>query len=445
MPNGSQRDRTPQLVELTKTPWPVSPLNVSVVGSLRPGVFDITWDDPSQSPLNSRFQLYGVNLYRSHDSEFGPFDRITEIPLGSTFWRDQTDNVLVQDEIVSDNFLLRGECSASGLEAPRYVFQTRYAPIVREGSQKIIASNPLDVRVFVDGVETQILQVFGATGEVEIDTNVYTDVVRQKLVQPLLPGPDSVVTCTYRYTRDLLKTDLSTRVFYRVTTVAISPDGTQLIETPLEQATSANSFATEKLDYIWTEAIRRNRFILEQGGERVKLFIRKTVGLQCPCIPDDYHGQPLNDCRTCFGVGIVGGYEGPFGLIVAPPDAERKISQRDIGRTVELNYEAWTGPTPLLSHRDFLVKLNGERYSVGGVRIPSNRGNVLQQHFNIQLLDEKDIRYSVPLMNPTKFLANQFVPDGPEYSAESGPTDKPGVPEERQLRGLTQTWVNIEY
>lgn len=452
MANGSQRDRNPQQVELTKTPWPVSPLNLFLSGSFRPGAYDLSWDDPSIQPLNGDFKILGVNLYRSHDSEYGPYERITDLPLGATFWRDQTDNELVVEEDVSSQFLLRGFTSASGSDAPRYVFQTLHYPIVQEGSQQVPTNSPRDVRVYIDGVEARVIQVFGSTGEVEIDSFPYPDVLTQKMVQPLLPTENSRVTCTYRYTRKLLKTDLLTRVFYRVTTVGVAVgsnmsliQSTDLLETPLEHAVAVNNYENEKLDYIWREGIRRNRFILTQGGERVKLFIRKTVGLPCVCIPDDYHKQPINDCLHCYGTGILGGYEGPYDILIAPQDSERKIAQKDIGRTVEQTDEVWTSPTPLISQRDFVVKLNGDRYSIGGVRLPSNRGTVLQQHFNINSFDEKDIRYKVPIGNPIKYVATQFAPSGPELSASHGPTDNPNIPEERQLKGLTPTWVNTTY
>lgn len=453
MPYATNRDRQISELEITKAPWPLPPLNVFLTSGFEPGVFDLTWDDPSILGPNGRFCLLGVNVYRSFDSEFGPFHLVTELLLGSTFWRDRTDNELVVDEDVSNQFVLRGESgSAAGQDTPRWVFKTLHFPIVKEASQAVNADNSDDVRVFIDGVEAKVLRVHGFTGEVEIDPFIYANIATQKLDPSLVPGPDSRVTCTYRYNRSLLKTDLVQRVFYRLTTVGVPKDKDlsvvqpqDFVETPLERATACHSYEVEKLDFMWREAVRRNRWILEQGGERVKLFLKKHVGLPCPCIPDDYHKQSLSDCTICFGTRVIGGYEGPYEAIVAPDDAEKRITQKDIGRTVEHSYEVWTGPAPILSHRDFLVKLNGDRYSVGAVRFPSNRGMVLQQHFNIGHIDEKDIRYKVPVTNPTRFAAVQFAPSGPEQEADSSITNKPNIPEERQLRGRTKVWENIEY
>lgn len=452
MPYASNRDRSPGELELVKSPWPVSPLNVFMKSGFKPGVFDLSWDDPSQMALNSRFNILGVNIYRSLDSEFGPYERITEFPLGATYWRDQTNNVLVPDEDVSQNWVLFGANSAAGTEAPRYVFRTNRKPIVKEGSQGIHANSPFDVQVFVDGAQVPVLGVYGQTGEVEIDVRRYPDPGTQAYLPTVVPTPTSKVTCTYRYTKSLLKTDLVERIFYRFTTVGIPfnvvPSDccpSDLMETPLESAAATSNYEIEKLDFMWREAVRRNHWILQEGGERVKVFLRKRSGIVCPCIPDDHHHQPINDDPMCFGTGIVGGYEGPYDLIIAPDDSEKRISQKEHGRTVEHTYESWTGPSPLLSHRDFVVKINGERYSIGAVRMPTNRGMLLQQHFTVGHFDEKDIRYRVPVDNPVKYAAIQFAPSGPEAGASTDITDKSNIPEDRQLRGRTKVWEDTEY
>ena len=471
MAYASNRDRQPTQLEWSKTPWPVSPLNLTMTSGFRPGSIDLVWNDPRDLPLNTNFTILGVNLYRSFDSEFGPYQRVTDLLVGARYWQDRTDNEVVTEDVTSQ-FVLFGACAAVGDKGPRYVFKTQHFPIVKAGSQQVPADtgdarsltfdNPsrtprsyeqiptTDVQVMIDGKLAQVLNVWGATGEVEIDPFTYTNVEKQSWDPSVVPSPQSVVTCTYRYTRQLVKTDLAQRIYYRVTTVGI-PAGMDLsvaqpqdmVETPLEYATATNNFEIEKLDWIWREAVQRNRWILEQGGERVRVFLRKNVGIPCPCIGDAYHKQPRNDDALCYGTGIVHGYDGPYEIIIAPLDAEVKISQTDKGRTVSHTGETWTGPSPLLSQRDFIVKLNGDRYSIGPVRVPSNRGNILQQHFTIGHLDEKDIRYQVPMVRPQ--TADEFKPFGPEHEAEAEITNNPSIPVERQLRGRTPAWANITY
>jgi hypothetical protein len=443
------RDRETSQLELYQTPWPAAPLNLNLSSGHLLGVFDLCWDDPAQQPLNSQFFLLGVNIYRSFDSEWGPYERITDLPLGATFWRDQTDNCLVMDEqVMPEQWLSQG--AGAAYPQARWVFRTLNSPIVAPDSQAITTQSPFDVVVRVDGQLVPIKRVFGQTGEVEIDVTNWPDTNLQILTQAVRPGSSSIVTVSYRYNRSLLRRDLAQRVFYRVTTVGV-PMGKDmsclqpqdLVETPLERSVLTNSAEVEKLDWIWAEGVRRNRYILEQGGERVRLFIHKHVGTPCSCTQFEHHHQPKNDCLKCFGTGWLGGYEGPFDLLIAPDDSERRINQTEMGRSVEHTYEVWCGPNPLLTQRDFVLKLTGERYSVGPVRRPSNRGMVLQQHFNISEIDQKDIRYKVPV--DLRSGPDMALPQIPPNNNGALVTERVGIPDERELRGRTLTWANIVY
>lgn len=439
MAYATNRDRDLSNLEISVAPWPAPPLNVFIASSYSLGSFDLTWDNPGVLSRNQLFHLAGVNVYRSFDSEYGPFHRLTSVPVGACFWKDQTDIEVVVKEDVTAAFIVSGSDSV-GDRRQRYVFRTLHRPIVKSGSQAVGACTPDDVHVYIDDIEVPVKSVRGSEGEVEIDPAVWADIPSQTAVMPLVPAPGSKVTCTYRRVANFVKTDLLQRIFYRVTTVgyALSDSSKALAETPLAHAATTCTSELEKLDYIWREAVRRNRFILEQGGERVKVFLRKTVGPLCPCLADDYHKQPINDCLKCFGVGIFGGYEGPFDVIIAPDDAEKKIAQRESGRTVEHSYEVWTGPAPLLSHRDFLVKINNDRYTVGPVRMPTNKGMLLQQHFTINRFDEQDIRGKVP-MDGTAGQA-LVAPVTPEV--RNGPTSKPEIPDEKELKGRSDAWEN---
>lgn len=451
MAYASDRDRNPHDLELCDPAFPVPPLNVFLSAGLERGILDLTWDNPASLAANSRFAICGVNIYRSFDSEFGPFERITQLPVGAIFFRDQTDNVLVVDEVVQDfQKLVWGDCDGVGQEEQRFIFKTLRSPIVISGSQAIPDQDIQSVHVTIDGVPARVRRLVGQTGEIELDVREYANVATQKMQKLPTPGPDSEVRVTYRYNRSLIKTDLGTRIFYRITTVGVALRSDldiiqpkDLVETPLERAAATSIREVEKLDWIWREAVRRNRWILQQGGERVRIFLRKTVGEPCPCCQLHTHKHPLNDCESCYGTGVVGGFEGPYDIVIAPDDAERRINHTARGRNLSHTYEVWTGPSPLISQRDFLVKVNGERYSIGPVRMPSNRGMILQQHFNIGYFDEKDIRYKVPLDGVSRLY--EFRQLIPPHLDPAGRTDKVNIPDERELRGNTKTWENITY
>jgi hypothetical protein len=70
---------------------------------------------------------------------------------------------------------------------------------------------------------------------------------------------------------------------------------------------------------------------------------------------------------------------------------------------------------------------------------------LLQQHFTMGVFDEKDIRYQVPIDNPNRMQANRIRPAVPPLNSPAQVTDKPNIPDERELRGRTIAWENIVY
>ena len=455
-------------------PWP--PQNVQVTSPMIKGVLDLRWDDPSIYPIgdgtqggksNTSWNILGVNIYRSDDGERGPYVRLNTFPLGALRYRDTTNNTFVVDEVIhwDSSWVSKGDSNNS----QRWAFRVKQSPMVKQQGIGVPADSPVDVVLKIDGVAIPVESVFGPTGEVTlINTRVY-DPAREVMVYPTLPTATSTVTVSYWWGRNKVQGNLGSyrKRFYRLTTVAIAPDGlttpSGLVETPLGYSPPVSVAAVEALDYIWREAIRRNNWILEQGGERVKLYIHRTVGIPCGCQLDEqtreYARQPRNNCEDCFGTGFLAGYNGPFDIILAPDDGEQQVEQTDRGRRFRHSYQTWTGPTPAVSQRDFIVKQTGERYSIGAITLPTNRGNVLQQHFSVGSLAHGDVRYLVtpdrinalddPETRPT-VAKNQSntedpYPVGSDYQASPMTTEKSNIPDEREQRGRTPVWENITY
>ena len=418
---------------------------------------------------NSNWTIVGANIYRSDTGERGPYFRLNKIPVASTFYRDRTDIVRVYDEVVDSNhWVYRGDAP----NRKTWQFRTRSIPVVKEEGNGVPADSTVDVSVTVDGQTAVVAAVFGPDGYITISTEPVWNVATEQWVYPPTPKSDgtSTVSVSYYWKRgNTLVGDLDKRskVFYRLTTVAVDATGASpsgLVETPLGYSPPIAALNSEKLDYIWKEAIRRNRWILEQGGERVKLFIRRVTGIPCRCAWDteleEYAQQPINTCLDCYGTGFMGGYEGPIDLIVGPDDAERRVAQTVSGRKLEHNYEVWTGPSPMLSQRDFIVKQNGERCSIGPVRRTAVRGVILQQAFQIGHLAESDIRYKVPMgaLERLPWPQNRYTRPQDVPCAEADPhpigyddqatpmgTEVPKIDDAREQRGRTPVWSNIMY
>jgi hypothetical protein len=441
------KDRKTTIKERVNPTHPLPPLNLDVLYGFdsKTNAFDIYWDNPSQLCGNQEFTILGVNLYRSFDSEYGPFERLNDLPLGTTFYRDHTTNALVEEEDVSSSFLARGKLDD---ESGRYIFRVEHYPIVKIESEAVSASHPTDVKVFIDGKEVVPYAVYGYQGQVELRVEQFYDVSTNSLVDPILPDPDSVVTCTYRYNTNVVQNELDRKVWYRCTTVGTRDgwDG-ELRESPLEWGDAKTVHHIENLDHIWREAIRRNAWILDQGGERVKVFIRKWNGVRCDLCYDDTYKRARNDCKQCFGTSIIGGYEGPFAVIMAPPDAEKRVNLGEHGFHLEQTQNVWMGPSPLMSQRDFIVKQNNVRYSIGPVKVESNRGSILQQSFDVNLISENDIRYEVPVYG----TQNYVYPETRTHTWDDSRTElnypqiteDPTTPDSIEERGRTPTYDNI--
>lgn len=440
-------DRKTHLKERLNPEYPLPPLNLDVLYGFDSDLnaFDVRWDNPSLLAGNSQWNLLGVNIYRSFDSEFGPYHLLNDTPLGATFYRDQTLQGQVEDEDVTDRFLATGRDD----EAGRWIFRTTEYPIVKSLTENVAANHPNDVKVTIDGIDVVPAMVYGESGEVELRTDKIYNQETNELLDPILPKPDSIVTCSYYHGLNTVVNELDRKVFYRVTSVGVRDWDGDLRESPLEWCEPKSVHHMENLDYIWREAIHRNGWILDQGGERVFVFVRKWIGEPCPSCWDKDYKQPRNSCEICYGSGIEGGYEGPYEIKVAPPEAEKRINWDIHGFNLEHNYEVWTGPSPLLSQRDFLVKQNNDRYAIGAVRVPSNRGNILQQHFTIDHIDENDIRYKIPLLADTNYVYPQTRikdhDDDPSTVVSPQITEKPSSDDSQEQRGRTPTYENINH
>ena len=441
------------------------PTNVQVFSGYQSGIIDLRWDNPVDLHENSAFSVLGVNIYRSVSSDRGPYHRINQAPIGAGFYRDITTNRKVVRELVTDwiSFGASANNRAFIIRTSHPIHKTVSIPPY---DRPTYANKPSDVKVYIDGVEVFVDDVFGRSNEIRLENTSYVNPITEQRVDPTLPTANSVVEVSYWTNANFVKNSLDNKLFYRITTVSLDTDSvTGLSETPLAECQAFSNIEVETLDYIWREAIRRNNWILEQGGERVKVFVRKTSGVVCNCKFDErsleYLKQPSNRCLTCFGAGFVGGYEGPYEVIIAPDDAERKIGQAIQGRRLEHQYEVFMGPSPVLTQRDFIVKQTNERYSVGGVRRPTSRGNLLQQHFNMGFLDSGDIRYQVPISGTSDLdwaetreirdrgpvVGTRYAPtpEGTDPVATPMGTEKPNIDDGREQRGRSRVWENQNY
>lgn len=427
---------------------PLPPRNTFVTNPYILGALDIRWDSPSDISENSNFHILGVNIYRSDDSECGPYYKINKDPMGTLYFRDHTTHKLVADEDVMPRL--------SPGTNPRgdWYFKTLNKPLVKEGSQNTLVTDPHDIVVKVDNGDGKgalvvpALKINAREGEVYlIRTPIYNPETK-KYEDPRLPiGPEGKCYVSYWYNTNFIKHDLIPRFFYKVATVGRDKSG-NILETDLNNITPSNVYQIEKPHYIWKAIIVKNRYLLEQLGERVKLFIRKEVGEKCPLYTDS-HGQSHYHCKLCYGTGVLGGYYGPFDIMIAGPEAAKNIELTDIGFKMSFTFESWMGPSPLIRSRDFIVRQNGERLSIGSVTPQGAKGSVFQQHFTLNYRDTKDIIYQVPFLgNTPQDCANVAqVPLADDTRGVNQPirNDSPVIPDYKSERAKTDKGRTIDY
>lgn len=432
----------PQTANLTK---PFAPRNLMITSPYNIGMSDIRWDNPSIIPQNSGLNILGCNVYRSVDSPLN-YVKINATPVTVLFYRDETKETQVTNENATPtihHILVPEE---------KWSVWAQRRPVVRPDSNGETTERVQDVLLEIDDGDGTFLEIpayslNGKTGEIVlIRYPVYNYEVSQ-VVPPRLPNPpNGRVRITYRYLEHSVLSVLSQRIYYKVTTVAVDPDDpTTTIETPLGEISSRTAFDVEAIDYIWREGILRNRWLLEQGGERVKIFIRKWMGTKCPTHQTNY-GQSYNDCLDCYGTNIVGGYDGPYDVTIAPPESEKMVNLGDMGLHITYDWATWMGPYPLINERDVIVRQNNERYVIGPVTPQGSRGAIYQQHFTMSYFDEGDIRYKIPITTidsvpPSYDPYRETAPD----NASPAINDKPEIPDDKIIRGRSVTFENITY
>lgn len=398
---------------------PVPPHNVMVDYShFEKNCYEISWDDPSIHYMNKGLDIIGVNIYRSYDSELGEYHKVNENPITIGFYKDTMTHALIEED-VSDKFKYRGT-GPSG----EWIFHTEHRA-VKDDRDLIYANSSVDLQIIIDGIEVPAARVDGFNRSVELIKDKWMDKLTRELHDPVLPKEDSVVICKYRHNTNFIDRRNNRRVFYKLATVL--RDGH---ESALQHFEPVSSEMIEKWDYIWREAVRRNRWILQQGGENCFVRLRKWHGDRCPCYSEVHHRAKV-DCESCWGTGIVGGYEGPFPFLMAPIEAESRLQREETGLHTRKTSMLWTNMPPRLNTFDLIYRKNGDIFVVGYVKPAEARGNsFLQQEFNASLLSRDRVEYKIP------FAQNKEV---------RLVTDKANIPDSQEIKGKTVVFENISY
>lgn len=404
-------------------PRPVAPKNFRVFHAYTTGVFDLYWDSPYIDPRNAEHVVTGVNIYRSIDSSEGPWTLINPTPLTVDFYRDQSQNIPVVDEVVN---------TATNLKVQEHsvVVKTQHYPLVFSETDQTPLTDTDLITVKIDGKQVMVKSINSWTGEIELFSEPEYDPVFERFINLPVPTSNSNIEISYVYNNLVLQDDrlVDQRIFYKVTSV--SQDGT---ETSIAEAPIASYQDLDALTYIWKNIISKQKFLLEQAGEVAKVFIQRSAGVRCTQhdILDRtlYGDDERRACKVCYGTGFEGGYIGPIDLLIANFDAATSYKRGNKGRRKTKSQETFTINYPVLRQGDIIVRQNGERYIIGPVRRKESNGLLLQQDFELHILQPSDLLYTIT------------IPGVPTIYPK---IDKPNVPDYKEVKGKSPRFSNIE-
>ena len=356
---------------------PVS--NLILLSGAIPGLRDLSWDPSPDAKL-------GYAVFRS-ESRYGPWTRLTLAPVPGERYRDATSLADATRTVQPEDWTDKGTYEYWAFKIPN-------APIYGEvvDGRCIVASIPEHVSLVVDGKPIAAARVDGASGQVWLPRTLMV----QGHVPAALPyvtlTDASVVEVTYHTLANFVDPTPERRCHYTV--VPLAADGS-LVHDPGLAGDIVNILEIDKMDFMQAEMVRRNAWEFEFSGEPAHLLVCRTKGTPCGCIAGT--GQPRTGCIACYETGIVGGYYGPYEFFFIDPDQGTTTETMEGGKKVSRQSRSLLGPHPWIMAGDLIIRKNGERLVIANPTYKSPRGVLLQQEFDVVLLQQTDTRYRVPL------------------------------------------------
>jgi hypothetical protein len=413
---------------------------LTVLNSAYSGSRDLWW------PID-QVATIGFNVYRAYDARTN-WVKLNPEPVAGQFYRDETTLEPVKYVVQPQDWIDMGQTGSYRFRLPEIPFSD-----VVEG-RPVVANSPNDVCVEITtaaGVTTAYrpAEVSGIDQTVWLRIDNTLPVGGAVSSAPIIDfATAEVYTVIFKRLVNFVDLALNmARTFYAVIPVTDhgeehAPDafGTEVV----------NTLEVDHMDYVQAEMVRRNAWIFEQRAEPASLLIKRRYGYKCGCTENGTQ-IPLTRCPSCYETGIVSGYYGPFSMAFIDPDngAVRTIDEGGI--KVERQSRSYLGRTPVVQDGDLIIRKNGERLVINNTTYTMPRGVLLQQEFSVELLNSRDTRYLIPLVQlPKPIIFNPVFPDPLDGIGGAEPifqvNEVPGRHWENQDKpvGRTVTWGNIQ-
>lgn len=384
-------------------------LNSSYVGSR-----DLWWvDDPKATK--------GYAIYRAFDNPNPQsWKRLNPSPWLGHFYRDQSALEEVTYTVQDKDWVDRGNTG-------HYIFQIPdhpYSDVVT--GRPVIGNSADDVTVLLDGQAFRPARVTGLDRQVWLQMDNTLPIGGAVSAYPIKSNGvvwqadySGVQTfqAVYKKLSNFVEIYSSlVRTFYTIVPIG---DSGELHAPGAHGSQVVNTMEVDQITWEYQEMIRRNSWLFEEVGEPAYLMFRKTRGKVCGCANTGLN-QARTACPICFGVGIVGGYYGPYDFIYLSPDTALTVELNEGGRKVTRDSRSYLGPTPIIQSGDLIIRRNGDRLVINNVVSKNPRGIIVQQEFTSTLLDEGDTRYLIPVNTGLPTIFNPVVRPDPQ-DGKAGP------------------------
>ena len=154
---------------------------------------------------------------------------------------------------------------------------------------------------------------------------------------------------------------------------------------------------------IYREMVRREALQLDRYNGKIGLFFRRIVyGTPCSSCVDETLGETSsNECASCFGTGLDGGYYPPVAIKVdwsSAPSNAVDTTLTENGPSEIFLCEAVFPPYPEAKFKDVFADLtSGQRLEVKTSVKDEYHGGTIRQIVTMSLLSPTDPAYQLPV------------------------------------------------
>lgn len=140
-------------------------------------------------------------------------------------------------------------------------------------------------------------------------------------------------------------------------------------------------------------------------GRKCYVFPRKTFGQKCICVDYRLQRKVSSNCKTCYDVGYLGGFNNPV-ICYIQFDPNTRAAQLTPSITHTINFtKCRLLSFPPLMPGDLIVESENMRWRVIEVAVTRRLNYDLHQEVQVKELLKGDIEYYVPINDDIKKIA----------------------------------------